>query len=230
MYFLDNGPKEFDEAIAPIISLVHMCPNLESLELTICDRDYLYSTWALDAFITALESWTSPNLHTFRAFGGVYWLTQFTHNGAGPLSSFFRRHPGLHTISLGLTDGLLYSERFAPDDMPVLLPSLRHLEAPALLCGPVLASSLAKQIESVTVLDEGQDNSNADLGYVSSIVAHLPRLRKLAFKGQVAYRYCPLPVEPLKTVLRAAPALEELELHQSLDRPVRFPLFLMPAS
>lgn len=222
------GDGLFEEDLSVIISLIKACPNLESLVLTLREWDRSEPVWLLDSFFRALDSWTCPSLHTFRAHGQMEpdWLGSLSGDRESPARSFFRRHPGLQDIGLGWGDESMpsTSSPIAPDDMPVLFPSLRHLDAPAILCASVLASSLSKQIESVTVLDWEARRSTSRLPEIASTLSPMPRLRKLALIGMRDRHGWSFPVEALKTVLRAAPGLEELELNAVLDHPVSFPI------
>lgn len=120
-------------------------------------------------------------------------------------------------MSIGWVDECAYNQNIDPQTMAELLPSLKHLEAPAFFCGPVLASSLADKIETVGVLDGRFDSTGPNLNTIAEGVASLPKLRKLALHTEDSD---PIEVEPLKILLSAAPALEELELRIPLDEPV----------
>lgn len=192
----DDPDEEFGEEFAPIISLIQGCPSLESLELVIRAAPWacFRGTWSLKDFLRDLHPWMSPSLRTFRMLGDVEpnWHYDLRNTGAGVLRSFFMRHPRLETVSLGWAEDALYSQMVP--DVAVLFPSLRHLEAPACLCGPVLSSSLAMQIESVTVLDEVYDKFGYNFQSLASTASDLPRLRELVLHGGMDPRPSFIPV------------------------------------
>ena len=103
--------------------------------------------------------------------------------------------------------------------MATLFPSLRHLEAACFLCGPIVSSTLADQLESLTVTDRSYESSGPNLETVAQAARTLPKLKKIVLYAE---QHDTIEVEPIKNLVRSAPVLEELEFRLPLDKPVSF--------
>jgi hypothetical protein len=202
-----------------LVTLLRACPNLKSLNLYLLDSQDVGNTWSPDGLLDTLGFAVFPSLTAFRALGAVGqdWEAFFDSPDSNLLRAFLSRHPKLHTVGLGWVDGYDYYNYVDPQSMAALFPSLKHLEAPAFLCAPVLASSLANQLESVTVLDKMFSRIRPNLYAIAQGIAPLPNLRKLALHVDNQKW---IEMDHLKRVLRSAPNLEELEYRTPFGEPV----------
>lgn len=211
---------EYDEHhLDPLVSLLRASPNIQSLTLNLLDYSSTGLTWSPTALVAALDNPTFPSLHTFRALGESYpdWSSFFDAPESDPLRAFFSRHPGLRTVGLGWVAETAHWRPIDKHDLAALFPSLVHLAAPAYLCGPLMASKLADQLESVAVLDDWYDSTGPDTIAEGIQGMKLSKLQKLAFHVE---KEDSIEVEALKVVIGAAPGLEELEFRIPLDEPV----------
>lgn len=213
---------EFDEEhLPPLLLLLRACPTLRSLTLDLRDHSASGFEWSPSALFAALDDDTSfPSLHTFRALGSANpnWLEFFAQPESNALRGFLKRHPGLHTVSLGWIWESGYYQTIDLNDMVSLFPSLKHLDAPAFICGPVVASRIADQLESLAILDEQIESSGPNIKTVAAAARSLPTLKRFALQAD---RVDSIEVEPLKALVCVAPVLEELEFRAPLDEPVR---------
>lgn len=204
-----------------IPDFIRTCPGLQSLTLNLGDCKELQCTWSLDKLLEPLGSVTFPVLHTFRAIGGtqVDWESFFESPNSSPLRTFLLRHPQLSTIGIGSINDHGYDQTVSPEDMSKLLPSLRHLEAPVFLCGPILRSSLGNKIESVEIFDRLQSSSlgeaESNVNAVMLEVSPLPELRRLILSLETCDSIREVTV---KELLEAASNLEYLEFRDPLDK------------
>lgn len=179
--------------------------------------------WPLDELLTAIGFDACPSLSTFRAAGSITpnWVDLFASPDSSPVYKFFSRHPKLHSIGLGWASKGKYNKNINPSVMEMLFPSLGHIEAPSFFCAPILASSLANALESLTILDNpfGQEEESYA---IAEQARSLPKLKKLGFpEERLGFEaYGSMAVAPLKRLLSRAPNLEELELRSPLNEPV----------
>lgn len=176
-------------------------------------------TWSPGTFVGALEDLTLPSLNTFRALGSTDpdWWGFFDSPQSHPLCNFFKRYPQIHTVGLGWAYQPAYYLPIDPETLAMHFPSLKNFEGSAFMCGPLLASSLAKQLESLVVLDEVYFGVGPDLSMMTQTMNPLPKLRKLIFH---MWKINLTEVEPLKALLSVAPMVDELEFRATLDEPV----------
>jgi hypothetical protein len=205
--------------IGPLISFFQASPNLQSLSLNLRDHHDIGNTWSLTPILSALGNVTFPSLHTFRALGAAAhdWYSFFDSPDSDPMRAFFIRHPGLRTIGFGSVLERAYYGDMSPDDMATLFPSLTHIETPIFLCIPIITSSLANQIQSLTIVDVRYEGTTFDLDLIAGVVKDLPKLRvlKLCIDEEDE-----ISSEALRKVLAAAKGLQELEFMLGLNDPV----------
>jgi hypothetical protein len=117
-------------------------------------------------------------LHTFHVLGQTEpnWYGFFNRPEEDPFRAFFTRHPGLHSICISWDSEEPYCESINSADLGSLFPSLVHLGAPAFFCAPIVAPSLAGQIESLWIVDEFR---GPNLSEVAQATRQMPKLRKL---------------------------------------------------
>jgi hypothetical protein len=158
-------------------------------------------------------------LPTLRALGAVStdWPSFFESPDENPFRAFFTHHPDLHTIGIGWEFETMYSEVINPVDLATLFPSLIHLEAPAFLCAPIMASSLADQIESVAILDEWYEPMGPNLNTTAQAARLMPELRRLALHQNEDR----IDTRALKRLLSVTPELQELKFMAMHDQLVR---------
>ncbi|KAG9090957.1 hypothetical protein FS749_000164 [Ceratobasidium sp. UAMH 11750] len=100
--------------------------------------------------------------------------------------------------------------------METLFPSLLHLEAPDFVCGSVMRSTLAGQLQSLNINDLDSPPAGPNLDTISHASKIMPNVRKLVIDGD---RNSPFKATTLNTLLRCVPGVEELELCWELDEP-----------
>jgi hypothetical protein len=174
---------EFNENnIEPFAKRLGACPDLQILDLFFQDWHSIGSTWSPATLVGSLGKLTLPSLHTFVPHARScqsQMASFFNPPDSDPLRAFFARHPGLHTIGLGWTCEIAYHRPSDPNEMAALLPSLIHLETPALLSQPVLASGLADQIQTIAITDMYYVPTEPNLETIAKPAKHLPQLREL---------------------------------------------------
>ncbi|KAG8702326.1 hypothetical protein FRC08_003564 [Ceratobasidium sp. 394] len=193
-------------------------PNMTSLEFSFDD---IYSeaglSWSPSTLFDTIKDVTLACLHTFRVGGAVAasWYNSFNSPSTDPLGNFFTRHPGLRKISLSWEEDSVYYATIAPESVETLFPSLTDLDAPTVLCGPVMASKLAAQLEYLATR-EIPSRSEPNLKMVSRCIKSMPRLRKLLIGRQGRGKAS---MSVVKRMLGCTPELEELEIFQRIQQP-----------
>ncbi|KAF8597453.1 hypothetical protein BDV93DRAFT_547913 [Ceratobasidium sp. AG-I] len=225
-FFIDCPlPPEFDEEhTAPFALLLRACPTLRSLTLNLEDDSASGFEWSPSALLSALdddsssEAYTLPSLHTFRALGEETpnWDEFFESPESNALHRFFKRHPGLHTIGFGWIRESGHYQDIDPNEIVALFPSLKHLEAASFLRGPIISSELADQLESLVITDRMYEGGGPNLETVAQAARSLPKLKRIVLHAEQQDN---IEVETFKGLLRATPALEELEFRLPLDEP-----------
>ncbi|KAG9091517.1 hypothetical protein FS749_016475 [Ceratobasidium sp. UAMH 11750] len=197
-------------------------PKLESIALSVCASRNLQSLqlcfdypsgdngwhWSPSTLFASFDSVTLPFLHTFRADGAIddNWYRSFNAPNSGSIGAFFTRHQGLRTISLGWMGRRVPVVTIAPETVAALFPSVTHFSAPPFLCGPVIASNLADQLEHLGMWDF---DTSANLTTAIPLVKGLPRLRKLTIDGT---KMSTVDMNTVKRILNRAPGLEEFSI------------------
>ncbi|KAG9079391.1 hypothetical protein FS749_008557 [Ceratobasidium sp. UAMH 11750] len=197
-------------------------PKLESIALSVCASRNLQSLelcfdypsgdngwhWSPSTLFASLDSVTLPFLHTFRADGAIddNWYRSFNVSNSGSIGAFFTRHQGLRTISLGWMGRRVPAVTISPETVAALFPSVTHFSAPPFLCGPVIASNLADQLERLEIWDF---DTSANLTTAIPLVKGLPKLRKLTIDGT---KMRTVDMNTVKRILNRAPGLEEFSI------------------
>ncbi|KAG9088873.1 hypothetical protein FRC06_001808 [Ceratobasidium sp. 370] len=194
-------------------------PHLKFMEINledIFDENKFY--WSPSALFATLEGVTFPFLHTFRAHGAVDvdWFHSFNTPSTDPLGDFFTRHPGIRTIGFGWMEEVDHHVVVAPQVVEALFPSLTHFDAPAFLCGAVMASRLAGQLEYLGIWDVLSAHG-PNLQTIPQTAKQMPRLRKLQIDCSRTGR---VSMDAVKKILSCTPGLEEFEVSRRVDQPV----------
>ncbi|KAG8766419.1 hypothetical protein FRC12_006893 [Ceratobasidium sp. 428] len=222
-----HGPLRFNPNLESFALPLRSSPNLKSLALLI-EADYDSQTcWSPSTLLNSLKDLTFPSLHSFNAGGVVdnLWYQAFAAPGSDPLGAFFTRHPGLRTISLGWMEQVSYEAIIAPEIVESLFPSLVHFCAPAALSGPVMASKLANQLETLSIIELVPPHGPS-LETAAQAARPMPNLRKLVIDGR---RQGWVKMDAVKQILGYTPDLEEFDISQGLDQPELLPsLRLIP--
>lgn len=205
-----------------MISLIFASPNLTSLTLNLCDPiEYIsYNNPPLFDISGLVKHLEMPCLRTFRTRGCAIpnWSRMFDGSDTDPLFGFFLRHPRIEELEFVPIDNRHddeYDDEINSKNMPRLFPSLKQFEGPALLCKPIIASTLAAQLKCLVITDHWLDPDDGEYSLfdITESIATLPRLRRLV----ILANNVSLPVGPLNRMLQAANGLEELEIRSEVD-------------
>lgn len=194
-------------------------PNLVNLIFDLSKNQSAFST---NLLISSLgDQFTFPRLRALQLRGPLNpdWpaFAADSESKSHPLRAFFARHPNLEDVVLGWAPyGSEYFEIDA-NDIVSLLPSIKHFNGPAFLCGAIVKTKLAQQLESLTIGDEIIHHDEDDvfvntLTHVLSGVTTLPKLQRLRIfattivEAWVLAKFC-----------EAASEINELEFRMWVD-------------
>lgn len=194
-------------------------PNLASL---IFDLSHNQSAFSPNLLISSLgRRFTFPRLRALQFRGPLNpdWpaFAADSESKSHPLRAFLARHPNLEDIVLGWAPyGREYFE-IDQDRIVSLFPSIKLFNGPAFLCGAIVKSKLAQQLESLSIGDEilyrDQNDVFVDtMTKVASGVTKLPKLRKLRILATT-----PTQTWVLDKFSSAASELVELEFRMGVD-------------
>ncbi|KAG8733823.1 hypothetical protein FRC10_012125 [Ceratobasidium sp. 414] len=195
--------------LEPILLPLRNSPNLQSLELSFAQYPRGLD-WLPNELFSALDDITFPHLHTLHLRGDIdpRFFSSFKNHRLNSLGRFFSRHSGLRSLCIDPTSPLPI-QAIDPQVAEVVFPSLTRLEGPYLVCGSVMASTLADQLEDLKVTDL-RLVPNAPLTLKS-----LPKLRKLLIgEGAVSPD-----LSIVEKLLSCTPGLEELVCGWQLEMP-----------
>ncbi|KAG9119017.1 hypothetical protein FRC07_006180 [Ceratobasidium sp. 392] len=163
-----------------MIDMVRASPNLRSLELDLSDPSMDRLRWSPDQLCSGLDT-TFPNLRVLRMLGAATpdWESFFESPDDSSYRQFLKRHPKLHTVSMGWVHEHSWRD-FPAESLAALFPSLRHFEGPLFICQALVSSSIATQLESLTALDESLEGNEID--ELSESAFEMPSLRSLRFR------------------------------------------------
>jgi hypothetical protein len=199
--------------------MVCASPDLKSLELDFRDLTQDLLKWSPEQLFSNIPI-TFSNLCVLRALGAVEidWESFFEDLESNAFSSFLQRHRKLHTVSIGW----IYESSWHNIKGEVLagnLPFLRHFEGPVFICRALAGSSIAGQLESLSILDERWEDGNT-MSCFADVAVQMPKLRSLSFGLQTEE----LDGYSLRTLLSLTPALTELAvwfINSDLVSPLR---------
>ncbi|KAG8686411.1 hypothetical protein FRC09_014150 [Ceratobasidium sp. 395] len=186
-----------------MIDMIRASPDLRSLELNLRDVVFRGLAWTPDQLCSGLNV-TFPNLRVLRTLGAATpdWESFFNTPEASSYHQFLRRHPELHTVSMGWVQGHSWRD-FSPEFVAALFPSLRHFEGPLFICQALTSSSVATQIESLSVLDESLEGG--EISEFSESAVDIPNLQSLSLRSRE-----PLNGDALSKLLSLTPRLRKL--------------------
>lgn len=201
--------------------------NLVSLSFELGRSPYMQlheptSTFSPNLVISSLGAkFRFPHLRTLHLRGRLNpdWpgFVEDVRSRSHPLRAFLARHPTIEDLALGWFRGDGQYFEVQPKAIVSLLPSLKHFEGPAFLCGSIVKSNLARQLESLTVVDQTfyrfPHAVYADtMTKASDGITKLPELRYLA-----VWATTPIYGWVLERFIKASSKLRELELRMKVD-------------
>ncbi|KAG9120531.1 hypothetical protein FRC07_003933 [Ceratobasidium sp. 392] len=220
-YSLEIRPtvRRWDPNFEPFILPLRASPKLRSLELSFEDFwDDMAFLWNPNSVFSLLEDTTLPLLDNLSIQGSIHpdWYQSFLAPDSSALGGFFRRHSGLRTINLGWKEEFSYFASLAPEIVETLFPAVTHLDAPTFMCGPVVASKLASQLEYIGIWELSPPQIGPDLQGIAPTVKHMPKIRKMAIEGS---RSGLVKMDAVKKILSCTPGLQEIQLTRRVDQP-----------
>ncbi|QRV97039.1 F-box-like protein [Ceratobasidium sp. AG-Ba] len=206
----------FDNESSLLDRLAHSlraCPDLKTLEFS-CGGFDDESRWSTEDFWSKLRDVTFRSLRTFRAVGSNIapdWSLFLDSPDKSALRAFFLRHPNLRSIGFGPISPTDCERFLQTTDVETLFPGLTEFEGPIFLCRLLVGSTLADQIESLTITDDVHDlNTGAiDLSPVARMAKRMPRLRRLVINIWSTHSDG---LSGLDELLQCTPSLKELKL------------------
>ncbi|KAG8703876.1 hypothetical protein FRC09_003889 [Ceratobasidium sp. 395] len=200
----DPTPNPHSPLPRAMIDMIRASPSLISLDLDFRDVTMDRLTWSPDQLCSNLNA-TFPDLRVLRMLGATApdWQLFFEDPEANPYHQFLQRHPKLHTVSIGWVHEHSCRD-FSPESVAALFPSLRHFEGPFFICQALASSSIAAQVESLSVLDEVSEGD--EMVDFSENAVDMPNLRSLSLRLEDEE----LDGDALIKVLSLAPSLKKL--------------------
>ncbi|KAG8687733.1 hypothetical protein FRC11_006671, partial [Ceratobasidium sp. 423] len=132
------------------------------------------------------------------------------------LREFLARHALIQDFAIGYPLEPLGYGHVDPNNLPQLLPSVKHFACPSFMCEALIKSKLATQLESLAITDPSLDDDESLGSLVSAMTEDmLPKLRKLRICAYLGYYV--LEAEVFGAFFSAAKGLEELEFHADMD-------------
>lgn len=211
---VSKAPMFDEDLLDPLTSLLGRCPQLYSIMLDIQHGEFKYSPAALVAALG--DGVVFPRLRRFHARGAEDpdWMAFFEDPESHPLRQFFNRHPGIEDLALGYVDESAFRRYIDPAEISQLFPSLKHFEGPVFLFKPIVLSTLAKQIETLIIVDDPL-RDDVSLTEMYNRIPTLPKLRKFGIWADEIKEG--VLIKMLRTIVNAASRLEEIEIHLDID-------------
>lgn len=203
MIVIDNTPMDLPNTLATMIC---GSPDLELLSLEISEDSnaYIKRRPRLDGMFESLKHVRFPRLRSLRAVS--WFLSVANESQCVHFQAFMRNHPRLHTIVLGE-----YITRVTMPPVLELMPSVRQFQGPCFVVQAILDSTLAAQIEDLTLLI---DNYALSLAPASDMLPKasslLPHLHNFCLRPQRQGWYNALVL--LKDLLKYMPQLRTLRI------------------
>ncbi|KAG8684782.1 hypothetical protein FRC08_013490 [Ceratobasidium sp. 394] len=135
------------------------------------------------------------------------------------LRAFFFRHPDLRTIGIGCVPKEAYDKPIDPEDVAALFPGVTHFAAPSFLCGPIMVSTLARQITSISITHSLFDRApfEPSQSTPSQQTLKTTNLKRLSVGSMESDA---VSANVLQKIVRCTPGLEELEITFMVAEPV----------
>jgi len=212
-----------DEHLQAITSLLRSSPHLESIILSIEDLDQTYETYSPTRLLEPLgDQLIFPNLHTFHMLGDAdpAW-SGFASEPTHPLRAFLTRHTSIQDLAIGCPLDDVSGREVKPDDLSLILPSVKHLALPSFLLETVVTSKVASQLESLATSNPSLYDDDPLTPAAEALTENaLPNLRKLAIWADMGE--FELGAGVVEAFVLAAKGLEVLEFRVDIEDYVSF--------
>jgi hypothetical protein len=207
-----------------ILDMIENSPDLTELELDLSDPNQpgLEPCWQPSGLLRTLKN----PLHQLRhlRMGGnasIDWSELIDGSFENTLFSFFEQHNQLRGIHFDWAHMHQPDVHLKPALMSHVFPSLEYFTGPITICTALVASKLAEQLKSLTVILEEHDHPlDYDFNLIEALVdasVCLPSLRELEFVDynfeSAESRSDLLDASTLSTMLMMTPALVTLRLN-----------------
>ncbi|CAE6506459.1 unnamed protein product [Rhizoctonia solani] len=201
------------EAFGPLKGLIANCPKLELLQLYFLNlhpRPVEYTPENVAIWL-GLEL-NMSSLRSLQLLGSLQIdegsLVSPLDTGTYYFRDFLARHAHIEELFLTCVDMHGFLGTANPEDLAQLLPSLKRFSGPDFLCDLLVRSSVAKQLECLSIDESAFKAGMSFTPHRPYSVLPLPMLRELVIETEIYYQVLTM----LELLLPGAPGLERLGL------------------